>query len=536
VLASALSFVGTVRADSPPPPPPLPPPSPELTTRLLSLVADAGQFKLLDASPQGYQLGLVNESGRTVGVMGLATAGSDSSVRFHTKSFAVQIGNFTPDEKVTEQLVKAAHLVADRDDGAWAHTFPDTGPQLAWWEDPANLPDTRLVYFTAAIMLAAMLVGVWRRGRVSWEIRLPHLIPACIQVILFTYWGLYFGQVKEHAPSILLQLMLGFSIDALFAFLKFGSWRIGASPLPIVLSSNLFAWFTPLGIVINLGVAFASKTFLHRNGRHVLNPSATGLATAGLTAMLFPQWVSFGGVFHVMNLAPNMTELVVLLALWPQSRFRIVPVSIAALVVLQLLQIPGAVRPSMLLAIGLLATDPATIPKTDLGKLLFGVFIGLAFPLTSITLRTLGTPDDFSKVLAIPFANALVPTFDRAGLALWSLGARVLGYWKTMPARLRQFAVWRIPDLGMIAIWLFLAVPAYLVEKPRLFEPALVWTLGTPNVIRDADDVPRSAHNPLFCKGFSFVEEARLWRQRLNAGQEVPSAHAPMPIVQGPPQ
>ena len=57
---------------------------------------------------------------------------------------------------------------------------------------------------------------------------------------------------------------------------------------------------------------------------------------------------------------------------------------------------------------------------------------------------------------------------------------------------------------------------------PLDFEPALHWNWGTPLVVRDADDVPRCASNPVFCKPFMFAQEVALWRERARAPRPGP--------------
>jgi hypothetical protein len=292
---------------------------------------------------------------------------------------------------------------------------------------------------------------------------------------------------------------------------RFGSWRVGAAPLPIVLSTNLFAWFSPAGVVLSLVTAFACKALLRRGESHMLNPSAIGLSCGGAVALLAPELVQFGGLFHTMNLAPNMAELILLLALVPQARFRILPVSIGAALALRAADNPAVLRPPVLLALALLATDPATIPRSDAGRFLFGVFVGASMPVLSILFRHYGLADDFSKVMPIPIANALAPWFDRAGARAAALVKR---------GRLRGAPP--IPNAAFVAGWLALSLAWMGEEKPWSFEPALHWNLGTPLVVRDADDVPRCAHNPVFCKPFTFVDEVALWRDG-RAGRAGPS-------------
>ena len=94
-----------------------------------------------------------------------------------------------------------------------------------------------------------------------------------------------------------------------------------------MLSANLFAWFEQPGAILLVSAAVASRHFIRRDGHHVLNPSAAGLTLAGLLSLTSP-FFGYEDVFHTLNLAPNMAEVLVLLTLIPQIRFRIVLVSV----------------------------------------------------------------------------------------------------------------------------------------------------------------------------------------------------------------
>jgi hypothetical protein len=472
-----------------------------------------GTFNLVGASDSKFELGLTTRNGSPGGSVWLLRSAIDTAHRFRTRSFAVEIGTISQDPSVIEAEVRAAWAIAEHDDGSWATQIPQGysffPPDLTW--------------ATAVMVIIAAFFANLRGRRATWEVRLPHLLPAAIQVALYAYWSIYWPDVRGHIPSLVLQLIMGFAADATFAYAHFGSWRVGASPLPIVLSANLFAWFDTRGIVISILTAFATKAYLRRDGRHILNPSAAGLTLAGLFATVAPNFVHFGGVFHTMNASPNMAELLLVLALIPQMRFRIVPVTIGAMIALKLTSNPAVARPALLLAIVLLATDPATIPRTDIGKALFGTFLGFGFVLTSIVLRLIPRTDDFSKVMAIPVGNALIPVFDRIGSAVSSFALRaverrpwlertfaLLGTWT--PARQAGGARgWMAPNAAMVAAWLLLILPTFGRDKLHAFEPELYWNWGTPLVRRDADDVPRCSSNPVFCQPFSFVQEASAW-------------------------
>jgi len=465
------------------------PSDPDLGERVAALLTDDPQLRVTRVGFCGVDLAMQGDAGTDVGSLRLLRPGSGTRVR--SKSFDVALNASSPDPRVLEALVAAAHHVVARDD----QPLFSTDETHCGDREPDRLP-----LLVAALIAAGLAValGAFRRARISFGVRLPHLVPATIQVAIFTYWSLYWPPVMAHGRTVALQLLLGYALDAAFSFACFGSWRIGLALLPIVLSANLFAWVGPPGSILFLVVAVGSKAMVRREGKHVLNPSAAGLAVVGVLSLLDPSVFGFGGVFHTTNLPPNMAELVLLLALAPQLRFPIVLVSLGAVAGLRLpgLNTISLAAPLVLLAIALLATDPATIPRTPTGRLLFGFVVGVVSSLGSTALTRLGQPDDFAKVFGIPLANALVPWFDRVGTR-WR--------WRWIEPRYNRYHV---------ALWLALTTMYLSDGKASSFEGALHFTWGTPLVVRDADEVPRCAGNPMFCRPFSFLDEAAGWAAR----------------------
>lgn len=196
----------------------------------------------------------------------------------------------------------------------------------------AHLSAARWPALAAAIWLVA--IGARRRRLTwSWGLKPNHVVPSLLQLAIFAYWSRYFPGVADRIPDILSQLVFAFALDALLNWTRHGHWRIGVGPLPIVLSTNLFVWFAQPAIQwFVIGVAIASRLLLQRHGRHLFNPSAFGVATAALLALLLPGWLPWGSptMDEEFNLAPNMTEFLMLVALVAQSRFPIVLVPISA--------------------------------------------------------------------------------------------------------------------------------------------------------------------------------------------------------------
>jgi hypothetical protein len=271
--------------------------------------------------------------------------------------------------------------------------------------------------------------------------------------------------------------------------------------MPIVLSANLFSWFGEAGSVTVILVAVVSRSAVRRGNRHVFNPSVAGLTVASILA-LFSSRFAFDAVFDLLPLAPNMSELILLLAILPQLKFPIALVSVGSVIGLEVSRAvwgpsPSAAFPTMILAFALLATDPATIPETQAGRLLFGLFVGNGLAMSSWMLKSAHYTDEFSKVYPIFIANALVPWFDR-------LGRAATARWRLAVLAPR----WNLAHMGL---WFVLVSWILYVQKPLTFQPGLHWTYGTPLVTTGARDYPSCADNPTFCRPFTFTSEVSLW-------------------------
>jgi hypothetical protein len=176
---------------------------------------------------------------------------------------------------------------------------------------------------------------VWRRPTAVRPLfRITHLLPALLQAAIFSYWFLHRPTGRELVPTILATLALAVPIDAAVSSLVHGEWRPSFGPLPIVLSTNLFAQFfssTWWVGMIAVTIALASKYLIRHSERHVLNPSAFGLFVVGWLD-LGTEAVSTPDFAAQFSVAPLMPELILSLALIVQLRLRLVLVTLGAAV------------------------------------------------------------------------------------------------------------------------------------------------------------------------------------------------------------
>jgi hypothetical protein len=101
----------------------------------------------------------------------------------------------------------------------------------------------------------------------------------------------------------------------------------------------------------------------------------------------------------------------------------------------------GYVPIAVFLAMHLLITDPSTSPRTELGRILYGV----AYAITVIVLELTVYPTFPAKLLLVPALNLLVQLIDKAAQSL------VLRPFD--PARIAPRVTGRRRNLAYIAIW-----------------------------------------------------------------------------------
>ncbi len=297
----------------------------------------------------------------------------------------------------------------------------------------------------ACVCLVCWQVAVFLRARrgalalgIERNIRLPHYLQAGVQACHYLYLGLYYPAVQEHLPLIAIQIVVFYALEMLLQWSRGRNWRAGFGPLPVVGSINLFLWFEPayfVGQLLLVAGALASREFVRwrRNGRssHIFNPSAIALAAAGVFLMATDTTTATTGINHILafELPPSFFELMFVCGILLQIFFATTLVTFGAVLALALIHYGGTLllgawplfnvfHISVFLGLNLLATDPATSPKSPMGKFLFGVTWGVAIWCCYVGLRSLDLPPYYDKILTVPLVNLLVPVFERAGRAM----------------------------------------------------------------------------------------------------------------------
>lgn len=293
----------------------------------------------------------------------------------------------------------------------------------------------------AACLLAwiAILAAAARRSGRTLAIDLvppqkSHYIQGTVQLCIYTYWGWYWPKVYEAAPLIVAQFVFLQIFDGLLTWSRGRSWRAGFGPLPIVLSTNLFLWFKDDWFALQfvmLSSCLLGKEFIRwqRDGKssHIFNPSAFGLALVSTVLIATGTTRLTWGIEVATTLAypPHIYLQIFLLGLVVQYFFFVTLMTFSAVAVLVLCnlvytQVTGVyhfvdtnIPIAIFLGLHLLVTDPATSPRTNGGRVIFGALYGLANFVLFAVLGAYGVPDFYDKLLPVPILNLLVIWIDR---------------------------------------------------------------------------------------------------------------------------
>lgn len=294
----------------------------------------------------------------------------------------------------------------------------------------------------ATLLAAAAALGVWH-GLLAWRrprvtagvvLRRQHYVQACAQGAILLYWGWHWREVYAAGHLLLAQLLFAYAFDALLSWSRRGSFTLGFAPVPVIFSINLFLWFRPDWFYfqfILIAVGFAAKDLVRwsKDGRrvHVFNPSSfplglfsLGLLLTGTTSLTWGQEIA-----TTLNHAPHIYLVIFFVSLPVQILFGVATMTMAAVVttyVFGLLYfavagtwwfIDAYIPIAVFLGMHLLFTDPSTAPRTELGRIVFGVAYGLSVIALYGALGALGQPRFYDKLLAVPVLNLLIQILDR---------------------------------------------------------------------------------------------------------------------------
>ena len=330
----------------------------------------------------------------------------------------------------------------------------------------------------ALLAWSAVLFGVVLRGQtVAFEVvlRRQHYFQACLQGTLILIWGYYWREVYHAAPLIVAQLLFAYAFDSLLSWTHRRTFALGFGSFPIIFSITLFFWFKDPFFhwqFVMVAIAYLAKEFLRwqRDGinTHIFNPSAFPLVVIGAVLLLTDSNdMTWGFMVAQTEFYPPYIYLAIfLIALPGQFLFGVTPMTLAAVSTTFAFSalyhaatggfffVDSHVPIAVFLGMNLLFTDPATSPRTFVGRIAFGVLYGATAVFLYEVLLAANTPGFYDKLLQLPFLNLSVKLLDR--LATWpklqSFDPTVwLKSWAPRQRHVAYMSVWALAFAGMSA-------------------------------------------------------------------------------------
>lgn len=333
------------------------------------------------------------------------------------------------------------------------------------------------VVLAAGVGLVLWNAKVARRAlSIEVSIRRPHYLQAMLQGSIYAYWGYYYRPVYDQVPLIAAQLAFAYAFDMLLVWSRRDKYTLGFGPFPIIFSINLFIWFKPEWYYLQfalVALGFLAKEFIRwqKEGQsaHIFNPSSFPLAlfsvvliATGSTSMTYGVEIA-----TTQFNPPNMYLMLFLIGLPGQYFFGVTPMVMTSVLATYLFGavyfagtgtyffVDSYIPVSVFLGMHLLFTDPATAPRTELGRIIYGVLYAVGNIVLYDVLQRAGIPTFYDKLLPVPLMNVSVRAIDRlaASPALSAINPANLG--RAIVARKRHLAyitVWAVAFAGMSSV------------------------------------------------------------------------------------
>jgi hypothetical protein len=329
-------------------------------------------------------------------------------------------------------------------------------------------------FVATSLILAIWSVAVIERARRTHRqltldivLRKQHYLQACAQGSVLLYWGWYWTRVYESAYLIAAQLLFAYAFDLLLSWSRRDSYSLGFAPFPVIFSINLFLWFRPEWFflqILMVAVGFAAKDLIRwdKDGRrtHIFNPSSFPLALFSLALIMTGMSdATFGREIAITQFfPPHIYLFLFLIGLPGQYFFGVTTMTMSAAVTtyvfgLLYFAVTGTyffydsyIPVAVFLGMHLLFTDPSTSPRTELGRIMFGVAYGLSTVLLYRLLSLADVPAFYDKLLQVPLLNLSIKGIDGVARSRW---LRVVD-----PARIAQSLAPRQRHLAYIGVWI----------------------------------------------------------------------------------
>jgi hypothetical protein len=314
---------------------------------------------------------------------------------------------------------------------------------------------------------AVLLLGASRRTfAIEVALKKQHYLQACVQGSLLLYWGWYWPEVYAHLPFILAQLVFAYAFDMLLVWSRRDTYTLGFAPFPVVVSINLFLWFKPDWFYLQFGIialGLAAKELIrwNRDGRsvHIFNPSSFPLAVFSVVLLATGRsGITWGQEIATTQFYPPHMYLVLFLLGMPgQFLFGVTSMTMSAVLTTYVFGrlyfaatgiyffYDSYIPISVFLGMHLLFNDPATSPRTELGRIIYGALYGLSAVGLYQLLGSAGMPTFYDKLLQVPLLNLSAKGLDRI--------ARSKFMSMFDPAKLGRSLIPRQRNLAYMSIW-----------------------------------------------------------------------------------
>ena len=292
----------------------------------------------------------------------------------------------------------------------------------------------------AGAVLLAWWTLIWSKARgrgfkVDIVLRPEHYMQAVAQLAIYVYWGFYWQPIPDAAALLAAQVVFAYAFDMLLTWSRRDAYTLSFGPIPIIFSINLFLLFRDDFFILQfvlVAVAFLAKELIrwNKDGRrvHIFNPSSFPLALASVVLLLTHTTnLTWGEDIATQLFRPPQIYLFLFLVSLPgHYRFGITTMSLSAVLTtygfgLAYFAATGTyffvdsyIPVAVFLGMLLLVVDPASAPRTELGRIMFGVLYGLSTVVLYALLNKMGAPAFYDKLLQIPIMNLSVQLIDRA--------------------------------------------------------------------------------------------------------------------------
>ena len=332
---------------------------------------------------------------------------------------------------------------------------------------------TGVVLLVWCLVLFLVSLKRHRKFKLNIVLRSQHYLQSLAQGIVLLYWGWYWGDVYDSAYLIISQIVFAYVFDVLFSWGRRDVYVLGFGPVPVILSINLFLWFRPEWFYLQfllVAVGFSAKELIrwNRDGKrvHIFNPSSFALAVFSLGLLLTGMSdITRGQEIAVTQFyPPHMYAVLFFVSLPGQLLFGVATMTMSAVISAYLVGVvfflttgtyfffDSYIPIAVFLGMHLLFTDPSTSPRTELGRIFFGIFYGLSSVVLYDLLSRAGLPSFYDKLLQVPILNLSINLIDRIACSKQLNFVNPERFWCLLTKYQRNFAyvfVWGVVFLSL---------------------------------------------------------------------------------------